>query len=393
MEKLRIVIGGFIGLFPTGGATLDYIQYPLGFHLLGHDVYYIEDTNLYPIYQKEGDAWNDASTCVDYLKQTMEHFSLSDRWAYRDVASGNCFGMPLEKVLEICRTADVFLNISCSTHLRDEYLKIPKRILLDSDPMFTQIQYHNELLTASEHSTIEMIHNHNYLFSFGENIGNDDCRIPSCEMKWHSTRQPVCLDLWNHGQLDNAYNFTSVMNWAGRKKLVYANEEWGQKDLEFMKYLQLPKLARESSFEVVINPPLHSESNFNPDEITGAGWKVMKPETTVANFHDYKKFIKSSFAEFSVAKETYVKSKSGWFSCRSACYLAAGRPVIAQETGWSKFIPAGRGVFAFDDMQSAVDAVAEINRSYSAHRTAAKEIAQEYFDSNAVLTQMLQKLN
>jgi hypothetical protein len=323
----------------------------------------------------------------------MKFFGLKDRWAYRDVASGKCFGLPVEKVLEICSTADVFLNISCSTHLRDEYLRIPKRILIDSDPMFTQIQYHNELETETEHSTVEMVRNHNYLFSFGENIGSDDCRIPGFDLKWLATRQPVCLDIWNHSELKPAYHFTSVMNWAGRKKLVYANEEWGQKDSEFIKYLQIPKLTQDARFEVVINPPLHTESQFNLEEIINAGWKVMKPEATVANFHDYKKFIKGSFAEFSVAKETYVKSNSGWFSCRSACYLAAGRPVVTEETGWSKFIPSGQGLFAFNDMQSAIAAVTAINSSYETHARAAKEIAREYFDSNIVLTQMLEQLN
>ena len=142
----------------------------------------------------------------------------------------------------------------------------------------------------------------------------------------------------------------------------------------------------------MINPPLHPESNFNLEEIISAGWNVMKPETTVGNFHDYRKFIKSSYAEFSVAKETYVKSNSGWFSCRSACYLAAGRPVVAQETGWSKFIPSGRGVFAFHDLPSAVDAVTEINRGYKVQAATAKEIAREFFDSNIVLTEMLHQI-
>ena len=115
MKKLRIVVGGYIGLYPTGGATWDYIQYPVGLALLGHDVYYLEDTAQYPSFQVEAKDWNDATACISYLKESMENFGFKDKWAYRDVASGNCYGMTLQKLLEICRTADVFINISLST--------------------------------------------------------------------------------------------------------------------------------------------------------------------------------------------------------------------------------------------------------------------------------------
>ena len=141
MKKLHIIVGGFIGVMPVGGVTWDYIQYPLGFSLLGHNVYYIEDTRLYPIYQKPGSNWDDCSASVEHLQKVMDHFGLKEKWAYRDEASGKCFGMTKEKIKEICKTADVFINISCSTFLRDEYLQIPARVLIDTDPMFTQIQH------------------------------------------------------------------------------------------------------------------------------------------------------------------------------------------------------------------------------------------------------------
>ena len=151
MPKQTIIVGGFIGLLPAGGVTWDYLQYPLGFSLLGHDVYYIEDTRLYPVYQRAGSDWNDASSCIEHLKQVMKHFGFEDRWAYRDEASGKCFGLSEKKIESICAAADVFVNVSCSTFLRDEYLSIPVRILIDSDPMFTQIQYQTkQLFTADD---------------------------------------------------------------------------------------------------------------------------------------------------------------------------------------------------------------------------------------------------
>ena len=390
---MRIIVGGYIGLYPTGGATWDYIQYPLGLKMLGHDVYYIEDTGQYPIFQKEKNAWDDASYCVSYLKKIMNDFGMKDRWAYRDVASGNCYGMSVNKINELCSTADLFINISCSTYMRDEYKKIPHRILIDSDPMFTQVQYYNELNGEKKTCVKELVESHNYLFSFGENIGKKDCLVPTFNLQWLNTRQPVCLDLWKNTDGIHRHGFTSIMNWSGRKKMLYENEEWGQKDVEFEKYITLPVHLPGLEFKVVINPPLNQESNYNHDAITGQYWEVLTPATTVANCDDYMRFIKTSLAEFSVAKETYVKSRSGWFSCRSACYLAAGRPVIAQETGWSKYIPSGNGLFAFNDMDSALEAVRTVTADIKKNSRAAIAVAHEYFDSNIVLKEMISKLN
>lgn len=390
---MKIIVGGYIGLYPTGGATWDYIQYPLGLKMLGHDVYYIEDTMQYPVYQPKKKAWNDASGCVQYLKDTMNTFGLDERWAYRDIASGECYGMPLSEVYEVCRTADVFINISCSTYMREEYLQIPKRILIDSDPMFTQVQYFHELNGEKGTSVKELIETHNYLFTFGENIGKDDCLVPTFDLKWINTRQPVCMGLWENLNINYHHSFTSIMNWSGRKKMNYNNEEWGQKDVEFEKYIQVPIQFPDVKFEVVINPPLNPESNYDENMITSFNWQILHPNVTVANYIDYESFIKTSFAEFSIAKETYVKSNCGWFSCRSACYLAAGKPVVAQDTGWSKYIPSGNGLFSFNDMDSAIEAVKCVTADRKKHQKTAVEIAHNFFDSNLVLTEMLDKLN
>lgn len=393
---MKIIVGGYIGLYPTGGATWDYIQYPLGLKKLGHDVYYIEDTRQYPLFQSDGKDWNDASGCIQYLKDMMEAFGLKDKWAYRDIASGKCYGMTQEKVDKLCRSADVFINISCSTFLRDEYLNIPKRVLIDSDPMFTQVQYELESggeIPSEGPTTRHMLENHNFLFSFGENIGAEDCMIPLLGFKWHATRQPVCLNLWESKHKHAVDSFTSIMNWSGRKKMLYNNDEWGQKDVEFEKYKSVPSKMPGVKFKVVINKPLNKESNFNSDGLEALGWSILAPDRTIGNKEDYKSFIIKSAAEFSVAKETYVKSKSGWFSGRSACYLAAGRPVVTQETGWSKFIPYNDGLFTFNDVDTAIAAINSVKENFGYHSKKAAEIAREYFDSNMVLTSLLHQLN
>ena len=396
MEKLRIIVGGYIGLYPTGGATWDYLQYPLGLHMMGHDVYYIEDTRQYPIFQKSKLAWNDASDCISYLKKIMETYGMEDKWAYRDVASGKSFGLSEKKILEVCGSADIFINISCATFLRDEYLQIPKRILIDSDPMFTQIQYALEMegsADSAKWTTKTMLENHNYLFTFGENIGATDCKIPLLGYKWHTTRQPVCLNQWQSQRNNNCNAFTSIMNWSGRKKLIYLNEEWGQKDAEFEKFNTIPMKLQDTKFEVVVNKPLNKESSFNEIALEEIGWRVLEPSQTVATASEYRDFIFNSKAEFGVAKETYVKANTGWFSGRSACYLAAGKPVIAEETQWSKYIPASNGLFAFSSMEEARVSVEEVQANYDKHSKAALEIAGEYFDSSIVLSKMLGQVN
>ena len=196
-ERLRIVVGGYVGLLPAGGVTWDYVQYPAGFAALGHDVYYVEDTRLWPIYQPEGSDWGDASASVAHLRRVMDAFDLSSRWAYRDEASGRTYGMSEGKLKEVCRTADVFVNVSCSTYMRDEYRRIPARALIDSDPMFTQIQYlSQQMFTPGEPGLRDLVDAHNFHFTCGEKVGADDCRMPGCRIDWRPTRQPVCLQHW-----------------------------------------------------------------------------------------------------------------------------------------------------------------------------------------------------
>jgi hypothetical protein len=391
MDKLRIIVGGYIGSYCTSGVTLDYIQYPLGLYLLGHDVYYIEDTFGYACSYDPNYAWDDPTPVANYLERTMKSFGLQDRWAYRDEFSKQCLGMSLKKVKEICASADVFINISQSTYMRDEYLKIPKRILIDSDPMFTQIQ---DAKDFSDEELKDKFSLFNYLFSFGENINEANCLVPKYGLKWYTTRQPICLQYWDNSvKISPASDFSTIMNLAARKKIVYKGQEWGQKDVEFEKLQQLPKKYRSSLFKIILSCSVNNKNDSEHSWLKNAGWEILKADDAIKEVEDYRDFIFNSLGEFSVAKETYVKAKTGWFSCRSACYLAAGRPVIVQDTEWSKYIPAGIGLLAFTDMQSARESIELVMSDIKKHSIAAKEIATEYFDSKIVLTQMLEKLN
>jgi hypothetical protein len=395
MKKLRIIVGGLLGLLPAGGVTWDYVQYPVGFAELGHDVFYFEDTRLYPIYQKMGSNWDDCSSNVEHLARTMDYFGLSDRWVYRDEASGKCFGLSEKEVFEIARTADVFVNISCSTVMREEYAKIPVRILIDSDPMFTQIQILSEQkFTPGEANLKKAVEAHNFLFTFGENIGAEDCRIPTGGLHWRPTRQPICLDYWKPSLPGPKSSLTTLMNWTAAKNLEFEGQSWGQKDVEFLKYLDLPEKVPEVSLAVGVGQTGGTgRDDFPMERVKKAGWQVLNPDECADNWIDYQKFIADSKSEFSVAKETYIKARTGWFSCRSACYLASGRPVITQETGWSKYIPTGNGLFAFSNEAEAIEAIQEVNRNTEKHSVLARQIAEEYFDSQKVLSSILEQVS
>jgi hypothetical protein len=387
--RLRILVGGYLGLLPTGGVTWDYIQYPLGLAALGHDVYYLEDTGMWPIYQSGHGT--DCAANVTHLASIMDAFELGERWAYRDEISRTWFGPCANDVDELVRSADVLLNISCSTYLRDEYRAIPVRALIDSDPMFTQIQYELDSGFTPGHTSIRStIRGHTHHFTFGESIGATECRVPSCGVTWRPTRQPICLDAWPLAPLGKADTWTTVMNWSAGRTLQYQGESWGQKDVELQRIIDLP--AKVPGFRLALAVASTLKEGFPADEFRQRGWRVCAAASCVPDWQSYRNFIKNSFGEFSVAKETYVKARTGWFSCRSACYLAAGRPVVAQDTGWSAHVAAGYGLLAFHDLESAVEALQAVEADPARHAAGARALAEAHFDSRIVLRDLLSAL-
>ncbi|HEX3370196.1 MAG TPA: hypothetical protein VHS56_11520 [Candidatus Cybelea sp.] len=385
-SRPRIVVSGFIGLFPFGGVAWDYAQYVAGLAALGCDVVYLEDTGAWPVYQRELDS----ASNVAHVGATMEYFGLAERWAYRDAVTEQWFGLSEEAIGEFCRTADIFLNISCSATMRDAYLSIPVRALVDTDPMFTQIQYlRDRSLSAGPTGMRALVENHTHRFTFGESIGAASCRIPTLDVEWKPTRQPVLLDRWpvNEARNGDPGCYSTVMNWKIEHELVFDGQQWGQKDVEFMRFFNLPRRVPEISLGVAVSQA--PESGFPTAAAREAGWIVLDPASCAHDARSYRDFIAGSRGEFSVAKHTYVKARTGWFSCRSGCYLAAGRPVVTQDTSWSQQLPNGRGLLAFHDEESAADALREVDGNLKIHSKAARAIAHEYFDSAKVLREML----
>ena len=376
--KGKIIVFGILFWYPLAGVTFQFLHYLIGLRRLGYDVYYIEDSGRWIYDPKLNDLSPDALPNVTAVAPILEQHGFAGKWAFRgNYPDGQCYGMTEGQILELYRDADAFLNVTGAQELRDEHLSIPRRIYVESDPFAIQAKVAN-----GDGSTKRMLDSHDTLFSFGENLGQSDCTIPVGEYKWLPTRQPVVMDLWDHSFSPVTGSYNTITTWHNKGKNIEWNGDtyYWTKDREFEKFLELPLRRPELSFELAT-----CVDNETLERIEGMGWKQVSSVEVSATADSYRAYIQGSRAEFTVARDQYVRPNTGWFSDRSACYLAAGRPVITQETGFSKFMPTGKGLFGFNTMQDVLHAIDDIESDYSGNCEAAKEIAKECFDAEKVL--------
>jgi hypothetical protein len=287
-----------------------------------------------------------------------------------------------EQLMSLYSNAAGLFNVCGVTQLREEHLKCPVRVYIDTDPGFEQAK-----LAAHDPKYIENIGAHTHHFTYGQNIGNADCKIPLSNINWYPTWPPVLIDLWATDGAAAEPFFSSIATWENQgKDIEIAGETYRwSKQSNFMKFLDLPRHAPQR-FRLALRAP---DANVEAS-LRKCGWELVDPGPLSSDIAPYRDFIVRSRAEFTVAKDIYVRPKTGWFSDRSVCYLAAGRPVIAQETGYSKFIKTGKGLFPFSTMAEIVDACARVNADYAMQAVAARETASAFFRAEAILAQMLE---
>jgi hypothetical protein len=376
---MRISILGFIGQYPMAGVTAYFLQYALGFLRLGHDVFYVEDGGACPYDPIEDTLSMDVSYSLAYLKRHLEAFGFAGRWTYADY-EGRYTGMSRERTYEVLRTSDLLINVSAANILREEHLRVPKRILIDADPPYLQIA-----AAKGEQETIDFLRQHTTLFTYAENIGKPACRIPSGGFTWQTSRQPVVLDLWHYTYRPDAVALTTIMNWKSYANTEYEGEVYGQKDVEFMKFAELPKHTAQLLDLGMGHPDAPRE------QLRALGWRLHDPFPPTRDLWTYQAYLAESRGEFSVAKNAYVRPWSGWFSERETCYMATGKPVIVQDTGFSDWLPVGEGVLAFNTLEEARDAIERMNSDYEHHCKAARRVVEQYFASDEVLRDLLRK--
>lgn len=378
-ERLRIIVTGLIAQYPLGGVTWDYVQYALGLARLGHDVYYFEDTGQWPYDPQAGGLAKEPDFNVAYLARLMARFGLEDRWAYRFPWQSQWFGLSDARRSEIVRSADLLVNVSGTLERPAEYRAVRTLAYVDSDPMFTQIK-----LAQGQAHLRALVDAHDVHFSFGETLS---ARVPGTGHRWLPTRQPVVLGQWRRGETTRR-TFTTVMNWTSYKDLIFAGEIYGQKDREFLRFIDLPDRVAPTALEVAAN--IGKTRRTPRGHLSHKGWRVVDPMDVCPDAETYRRYIQTSQAEWSVAKHAYVAGQTGWFSCRSACYLASSRPVVVQDTGFGEILPTGSGLLAFDTLDEAAEAIREVERNYEHHSAAAREIAEAFFDSDKVLTRLVE---
>jgi len=388
---MRIVVTGLIGQYAFGGVTWDYMQYVLGFRALGHDVWYLEDTSAWAYDPVKQEPSADCSHNIGYLERVMHEFDMGDRWIYRNGADGTYHGVRDAADAEaILSSADVLANVSGACWLRPVTEAIPLKLFLDGDPMFTQVGLAND--PDSEYARRVKAHERHY--SFGLNLGRPGCEVPTVGLTWRPTVQPIALDWWQRTLMPPgsghvaADAWTTVMNWASYAPKEFAGKTYGQKDIEFAKCLDLPSLTPEK-FVLAMGQGV---GQGRPTALLEEkGWTIIEPDIHLPDYASYHDFLSNSKGEWSIAKNGYVRSRSGWFSCRSACYLAAGKPVVVQDTGWTDHLPSGEGVIAFSTPEEAAAAIDRIAADYPSHSLAAQAYAAEHFDAKTVCAGLLEE--
>ena len=387
MKRKKIIAMGFMGQMPIAGVIWQHLHYIVGLQRLGHEVYYIEDT-LNPCYDPRTFDWStDLTYAAASLDRLARTYDFHGRWAMCErCAEGEpTVGLSKARMIELYREADAIINICGSQEFNEDILQCENLIYIESDPAVEQIK-----VDKGNAATLEYLQRHRSLFSFGENIGSADFPVPLHGLRWLPTRQPVVTDLWKTSAPPPPEAvFTSVANWntLGTKDIEWRGDHYlWSKSLEFLKFIQAPQQGGEP-FELATGIP----DAAIRERFLANGWRLADPGPLSVEHDQYRSYLQDSKGEFTVAKDQYVRLNTGWFSDRSACYLACGRPVITQETGFTQHYGGHGGLFGFSTLEEITEALARINADYSAHCRAAYEVAAEHFEATKVLASLLDR--
>jgi hypothetical protein len=372
-----------MSVMPVGGVVWQTIQYLIGFQRLGYDVYYIEEHSRPANALMQDEAADANVLAAAFIAHTMNGIDLGNSWAYRpEPKGGSHFGLNEREVDRLYVEADLIINLHGSTTPLSHHAEGHRLIYLETDPVELQIEVYNDLQT-----TIDFLDQHIAFFTYGENYGNPDCLLPvSDRFSFLPTRQPIVMDFWDSTEESAELPFTTIGNWRqDSRPIVFQGETYHwSKHLEFLKFLDLPRRSSQT-FELALSS-CHVRAR---DKLKRHGWRVRDAGEVSLDPDSYRTYLLHSRAEFTVAKDQNVRLRSGWFSDRSASYLALGKPVVTQETGFSNILPTGQGLFGFSTLDEILAAVEAINADYKSHSRAARTIAREFFSYDVVLPQIL----
>jgi hypothetical protein len=348
----------------------------LGLLRLGHDVYLIEPIKNHQL--SPAGASLESSRNAAYFLNVTRSFGLERRSSLLLEGTTQTAGLSYPDLRSIAQSTTVLLNISGMLQQEELMAHIPYRVYLDLDPAFNQLWHTTQNVDMRFAS-------HNHFVTVGNAIGQATCPIPTCGIQWVSTLQPIVLDYWPPSTVISHNAFTTVGNWRGYGSIESEGVFYGQKAHSLRAFIDLPsRTAEKFALALAIDPGETRDLNA----LEKNGWILLDPLELAGTPQQYRKFVSESKAEFGIAKSGYVVSRCGWFSDRSVCYLASGRPVVAQDTGFSSYLPCGEGLFAFSTHSEALAAIETINRDYPSQSKAARAIAVEYFESTRVISKL-----
>ena len=362
---------------------MQLLHYMIGFERLGFKTYYVEWHGNWVEDPKTASADPEKPRMV--VEEVMQAYGFENRWICRgdQISPGHTFGgMSYKQLCKLYGEAEAIINVTGAHLVEDEMMQCPRRVYVESDPGIPQIKLKND-----DQKILSLINGHTHHFTFGENIYHSDCLLPEKHVRYKPTRQPVVMDLWDDNSISTGLNFTTIARWKKYKnKTIDFNDQryhWN-KDREFETFIDLPIISSQP-MELALSQVGFEEKQRLQDH----GWHVVDALPLSSSDSRYRSYIQSSRGEFTIAKDQYVRLNTGWFSDRSACYLASGRPVITQDTKFGNILPVGEGLFSFQTMEDILGALDAINSDYKKHCVAARDIALEYFEANKVLHDLL----
>jgi hypothetical protein len=377
---------GMMSKMPVGGVIWQTLHYLVGLQRLGYDVYYVEAHARTPSMFSRCEGDDGSVAAARFIDSVARRVDMGGRWAFHALhADGRCYGISESQLKRLYRSAAILINLHGATEPLPEHAATGRLVYLETDPVALQVELHDRL-----DETIRFLEPHCAFFTFAENYGQDGCGLPvSDRFTFRPTRQPVVLDWWetrNDGQALSDAPFTTIASWrqVGRDVALHGDVYHWSKHHEFLKLIDLPKRTSQR-FELALNRLEDGER----DMLEVEGWGVRPALDFSLDADAYRDYIRRSRGEFTVAKDQNVRLRTGWFSDRSATYLAAGRPVVTQETGFSSVLPTGAGLFPFSTLEEAQEALEAINSDYQRHSRAASALAREYFDATTVLGRLL----
>lgn len=382
----KVVLLGMMTKMPVAGVVWQNLHYLLGLERLGCEAYYVETHARTPSMLMTDVADDSSGLAAEFIAAVMRRFGLADRWAFHALHDdGRCFGMSEHQLGRLYGSAELLINLHGGTRPLPELGANGRLVYVETDPVQLQLELHYGV-----QETVDFLEPHSAFFTFAENWGKPDCGLPAQDrFRFIPTRQPVVLDLWPDRSPQPADVFTTIGNWRQAwRDVTFGGERYTwSKHHEFLKYLELPERSGQA-FELALSscPPEEREM------LAGHGWRLRDGLAVSRGIDSYRDYIGASRGEFTVAKDQNVRLRTGWFSDRSATYLASGRPVLTQDTGFGSALPSGEGLLAFDSLEAALEGVAAIDGEYSRHARAARCIAREHFSHEVVLGAMLEQL-